>query len=376
MLQTAAQRSLRLLYVTPRFFPFAGGVESHVYEVGRRLAQAGVQVTVLTTDPAGHWPARETLDGIQIVRERAWPADRDYYFAPGLARHIRASEWDLVHVQSYHTLVAPLAMAAAWRARLPYVLTFHGGGHSSRFRNLARPAQRLGLRPLLAHAKRLVTLAPFETKLFSAELNLPPARFTIIPNGADLPQPSQTAAPTDDVLIGSIGRLERYKGHQRILAAMPAILAQEPKARLWIAGVGPYEATLWQQARALGVADRVEIRAIPPTERGAMATALARVAVMVLLSDYETHPIAVLEALALGRPALVADTSGLHDLVEAGWARAVPLDSTAAQVAEAVLNQLRHPLRPTSFKLPSWDQCAEQLLQLYQTVLKEEACAS
>ena len=30
------------------------------------------------------------------------------------------------------------------------------------------------------------------------------------------------------------------------------------------------------------------------------------------MSEFETHPLAVIEALALGRPALVADTSGLQ----------------------------------------------------------------
>ncbi|MBE3558221.1 MAG: hypothetical protein IMW89_03230 [Ktedonobacteraceae bacterium] len=40
---------LRLLMVTPRYFPYMGGIETHVYEVGRRLAAAGVHVTLLTT---------------------------------------------------------------------------------------------------------------------------------------------------------------------------------------------------------------------------------------------------------------------------------------------------------------------------------------
>ena len=370
------ERPLRLLFVTPRFFPFAGGVESHVYEVGRRLAQAGVQVTVLTTDPSGQLPARDQLAGMHIGRVRAWPAHRDYYFAPGLVRHILSGEWDVVHVQSYHTFVAPMAMAAAWRAQIPYVVTFHGGGHSSRWRHMARRAQRAWLRPLLAHANRLVALAPFERELFSVELRLPPARFALIPNGADLPPPATTAGASDELLIASIGRLERYKGHQRILAAMPTILDQEPKARLWIAGVGPFEASLQRQAQQLGVVDRVEIRAIPPADRTAMATALSRTALMVLLSEYETQPIAVLEALALGRPVLVADTSGLRDLAQRGWARAIPIESTARQVAQAVVEQLRHPLKPVGFELPNWDQCARDLLELYQTVQAEKACVS
>src|SRR6188472_1282017 len=39
---------------------------------------------------------------------------------------------------------------AATRRGLPFVLTFHGGGHSSRTRQLLRGTQRAALRPLLA----------------------------------------------------------------------------------------------------------------------------------------------------------------------------------------------------------------------------------
>ena len=34
---------MRLLMVTPRYFPMMGGVETHVYEVARRLARRGVE---------------------------------------------------------------------------------------------------------------------------------------------------------------------------------------------------------------------------------------------------------------------------------------------------------------------------------------------
>src|SRR5262245_54425674 len=117
--------ALRVLMVTPRYFPYMGGVENHVYEVARRLARDGIDITILTADPSGKLPATEQAEGVSICRVRAWPAERDYYFAPDIYRMIIKGAWDLVHVQSYHTLVAPLAMFAALRARIPYVVTFH-----------------------------------------------------------------------------------------------------------------------------------------------------------------------------------------------------------------------------------------------------------
>jgi glycosyltransferase involved in cell wall biosynthesis len=370
------RQPIRLLFVTPRYPPYIGGVENHVYQVAWRIAHSGLDVTVLTTDPTGRLPATELSNGVKIQRVRALPKGRDYYFAPAVYRAITRGGWDLVHVQSYHTLVAPLAMLAAWRARIPYVVTFHGGGHSSRLRNSLRGVQRALLHPLLSHAERFVVLAQFEQKLFES-VGLPPERFALIPNGSDLPAPARTnETPVDPSLIISIGRLEKYKGHQRILSAMPKILEQQPNAHLWIAGEGPFRPQLERMAQKLGMTDHVEIRAVPATERERMAIELSRAALVVLLSEYETQPIAILEALALGRPVLVADTLGLSELAAQGLARAVSLQSTPDEIASAVLDLLRHPPQPQSICLPSWDDCAASLIALYDEVVGRVACAS
>jgi glycogen synthase len=368
--------SLRVLMVTPRYFPYVGGVENHVYQVARRLATRGVNVTVLTTDPSGYLIAEEKVEGVQIRRVWARPSQRDYYFAPGIYREITRGPWNVVHVQSYHTLVAPLAMFAALRAGLPYIVTFHGGGHSSSLRNAMRGVQQMGLRPLLARAARLVALARFEIEYFGKQLHLPRERFALIPNGADIVTSGERHGPRDANLIASVGRLERYKGHQRMIAALPYILARRPDARLWIAGSGPYEPALRRLAKQLGVEAHVEVRAIPASEREMMAEELSRAALVTLLSEYETQPIAVLEALALGCPVLVADTSGMSELAEQGLARAIPLHSTPQEVAAAVLNQLEHAGVPSGLELPTWDGCTRDLLALYQAVVRSVLCVS
>jgi glycosyltransferase involved in cell wall biosynthesis len=364
--------------VTPRYFPDMGGVETHVSEVTRRLVRTGADVTILTADRTGRRPASEQIDAVSIRRVRAWPAQHDYYYAPEVSRVIAKGGWDVIHCQSYHTLVAPLAMLAARRANIPYVVTFHGGGHSSRLRNALRGGQWALLRPLLARAARLIAIAKFEMALYSSRLRLPSDRFVFIPNGAELaPAPKVAPALADGTLIVSVGRLERYKGHHHAIAALPEVLKQRPDARLRIVGAGPYEPNLRRLVQSLGLSERVEIGSIPPTNRQDMAALMSSAALIALLSDYETHPIAALEALGLGRPVLVTHTTGLGELADQGLARSVPLDSSPAQIAGAMLEQLRRPLTPARVDLPSWDDCATNLLQLYHLIIgRSMSCAS
>ena len=379
--QSTASGPLRVLLVAARYIPYVGGLETHVYEVGRRLAAAGVEVTVLTTDVSGTLPTVEKFEGKQIRRVRAWPANKDYYFAPGIYSAIIHGRWDIIHCQGYHNLVPPIAMLAALRDNIPFVLSFHSGGDVTSLRKALRRVHWELLRPLLSHAQKLIAVSRFEADYFRDHLRLPAERFIVIPNGAS---PAQTMNPTlvsvDELdnapLILSVGRLERYKGHQRVIAAMPKVLEQIPDAKLRIAGTGPYESNLWEMARRLGLERHVEIRAVAPEDRGGMAALLSRANLIALLSEYESQGIAVMEALSLRRPVLVANNSALREFAGLDLVYGVPLDSTPEQVARAMIHQLRQPNLPQDIALPTWDDCASSLLALYKTIARRATCES
>ena len=175
---------LRVLQVSARFLPQVGGVERHMYEVATRLPHHGVAVEVLTTDAIGDLEPEEVLSGIPIQRVPAYPRNRDLYLAPAIYRRIRHGDWDVVHVQGIHTFVPPLAMLAARRSDIPYVVTFHTGGHSSRLRSRLRRWQWTALRPPLRDAAQLIAVSHFERRLFQRDLGLSSSRFEVIPNGA------------------------------------------------------------------------------------------------------------------------------------------------------------------------------------------------
>jgi len=370
-LERDPEAPLRVLVVTPRSPLNQGGVERHVAETSRRLAASGAAVTVLCTEPGGPPLSVAERDGVEVRTVRAWPADRDWCFAPRLWTEIRRARPDVIHVQSYHTLVAPLAMLRALVLGVPYVVTFHGGGHSSVLRNRARRAQRRLLRPLLRRAARLVAVARFEVEDYGRELGLPPERFALIPNGTDV---AFTAAPREPRREGepsrlaTVGRLERYKGHQRAIAAMPDVLRARPDAHLLVVGTGPYEGELRALVEQLGVGDAVSFTSVPPERPGAMAELLATVDVVVLMSEFETHPLAALEAAAAGCRLVVADGSGLGELARDGFARALPVEAPPAELAAAILEELEKGPPGRRPELPSWDECAQRLLELYRAV--------
>jgi len=364
----SADVSLRILFATARYLPSTGGTEIHTHEVATRIAARGGDVIVATTSLEPGFERESDDDGVTVRRVRAWPPNSDYFLAPALARVVRETRPDIVHCQGYHTFVAPIAMLAALSAEVPYVVTLHSGGHSSRLRHHLRPVQAWALRPLLRRADRVIAVSRFEANLFARRLGIPAEEFVVIPSGVELPPPTVELPSQDGPLVLSLGRVESYKGHQRVMSAMPALLRARPDLRLRIVGTGDYQHQLHELAKGLGVTESVEIAPVDSAGRGEMANLLSRASVVASLSSYESQGLAMQEALALGRPLLVSRDSALGELERFANVRGVGRRSSGEEIAAAILELLDvPPAEPPAH--PTWDGCVAALLEVYEETL-------
>jgi len=369
---TSKSRPVRILVVAASFLPDLGGLENHVYEVTRRMAtRADLDLTVLTTDRSGSRPTSERLGAFTVHRRRAYPRNRDYYFSPGIFRSIASGDYDLVHCQGIHTAVPVLAMVAARRRRIPYVVTFHTGGHSSNLRRRIRHAQWFALGPLLRRAAIVVAVSRFEQQLFQGLCGLDASRIRVIQNGGGLPSPATRIQNIPGRIISS-GRLEEYKGHHRVVEAMPIVQRSIPYATLQILGSGPYEGKLRSLITSLGLQKSVTIEYISPGDRERMARTLGAAAAVAALSEYEANPLSVMEALALGIPAVGLDTTGIGDLIADGLVRGVPRNASATAIAEALIATLEEDREvSSSAKISTWDAAARSLAQVYLDAIQD-----
>ncbi len=149
---------------------------------------------------------------------------------------------------------------------------------------------------------------------------------------------------------------------------MPWLLDIAPAAHLALIGHGAYEQQLRQLVGRLNLEGAVTFTAFDALSRGAMGALVQSSDVVALLSDYEANPVAVMEALALGRKVVVAATSGLTELASQGLATAVPPDSHPAALARVLARVAAEP-DVAAPELPSWDESVDRLLGLYDEVL-------
>ena len=234
-------------------------------------------------------------------------------------------------------------------------------------RRRIRSTQWKVLSPLLRASAQMIAVSRFERAVLASATAVPGDRIRVNRNGGTLPAPPPSVQVVPGRIVSS-GRLERYKGHHRAIEALVHVRRRLPEAHLHILGSGPYEGDLRALAARRRVSEAVTIHLVPPGDRREMARNLAEAAVVVALSDYEAHPVAVMEALALGRPVVGYDVAGVADLVEDGLVAGLEPGAPAAQAAEAVLAALNAPgLTATrrSVALPTWEAAVEELVDIY-----------
>ncbi|MGH2369210.1 MAG: glycosyltransferase family 4 protein, partial [Chloroflexota bacterium] len=108
----------------------------------------------------------------------------------------------------------------------------------------------------------------------------------------------------DAPLLLFVGRLTAVKGVQSLVEAMPSVLAAQPAAQLIILGRGELEGPLERRVDELGIGHAVRLRYefVPEDERIAHYAACD---LAVFPSTYEPFGIVCLEAMAMGKPAVV-----------------------------------------------------------------------
>ena len=181
-----------------------------------------------------------------------------------------------------------------------------------------------------------------------------PAKIIVSPNGVDLdlfgdPPPRDDALAetlglaADDVVIGYIGSFYDYEGIDDLIAAMPALAAAQPKARLLLVGGGPMETALKAQAAASPVAAQILFVGRVPhgeVERYySLIDILAYPRKKMRLTDLVT-PLKPLEAMAQGKLVAASNVGGHRELIEDGMTGTLFAPDDPAAIANALAGLL------------------------------------
>ncbi|MGB7712695.1 MAG: glycosyltransferase family 4 protein [Microcoleus sp.] len=210
---------------------------------------------------------------------------------------------------------------------------------------------------------RFIVLSQAFGDILHQEYQVPWHKIHVIPGGVDLSRfqlnrsraeaRSQLNWPQNRPILFTARRLVHRVGLDKLLIAVATIKPQIPDIWLAIAGKGPLQADLQQQATDLGLNDNVKFLGFLPDDQLPIAYQAADLSVMPSQS-LEGFGLAVLESLACGTPALCTPVGGMPEILEPFSPNLITRSIEATAIAER-LEQLLLKKVP----MPSREACQE-----------------
>lgn len=300
-----------------------------------------------------------------------------------LCRMIRHREIDLVHTHLF--LDRLLGGLAAWLVGRPTVTTLHTGGEGQDLRGRHRLEDLLSRRWTRRYLAVSETVAVFQAQ----NRHLPSDRIEVVHSGIELepftapiPEGRLRAlrselhlGPEGPVLV-HVGRLAREKGQRHLLPMMAKVLDPYPEATLLLVGEGDERAWIESTARDLGIQRSVCLAG----RRSDIASILALADLFLFPSEPgEGLGLALLEAMAAGKPVVASRLPALAEVVEDGRSGVLVPPGDAEALAQAVLALLERPelrerLGRAGRKIVEQrfdaERAVARLAEIYRTVLQ------
>lgn len=357
---------MKVAQVCHRFYPDIGGIETHVYEISKRLAK-NFEVEVLTTDPTGKYPKVEEIDGFTVRRFKSIAPSEAYYFSLEMYRFLKrhSSDYDIIHAHNYHAFPALFTALTKSRNKMIFTPHYHGRGHSFIRDILHKPYKIFG-RIIFEKSDAVICVSNFEKKLILKNFNVNSSKLFVIPNGINIEEfkdvekiKKRKNRTTKTILY--VGRIEKYKGLDYVVKALKCL----PESYiLEIVGKGSYKSKIVKLARNLGVIDR--IRFYQDLSREELIERYAKADVLVLLSKHEAYGLVVAEALACKTPCIVANTSALSEWIDNRNVFGIDYPIRIEKLVNLIKEVSGVSVKGVN--LPTWDVAVEKLKRVYRGV--------
>ena len=190
---------------------------------------------------------------------------------------------------------------------------------------------------------------------------------------------------TDCDVLGFLGSFYAYEGIDLAIAAMPAVLAKNPKARLLLVGGGPQEQNLKQQVVLLGLEGKVIFTGrVPHSEVGkyySLVDLLVYPRKVMRLTNLVT-PLKPLEAMAQGKPVLASDVGGHKELISDNETGFLFKAGDSVELAERMLELLANESKRNRIlangrnyveNIRNWRNSVSNYLPLYQKLIEQSS---
>jgi alpha-1,3-mannosyltransferase len=367
---------MKILAITPTYYPHIGGIEQVVYQLCRHSRAHGIAMDVAHVATQFKHPVQTVIDGV-CVHQLPLHGHRLLGLAPGLGRIAR--DYDLLHVHDPQ-LTAITTNVRLFCGNLPAVLSTHGGfRHTATLSAFKALFEKTLLRPALGHYRAILASSPgdltyfgqFSPRVVSCGNGIDMASFAVAPGGPPRP------------LTRWIywGRLSRNKRVDLVIDYAAHARATGFPVDLLICGrdfEGLAEG-LKAKVASLGLAEA--IRFVPFLSQEELRAEIATRGVAVTATEHEGFGLSTVEALAAGLLVVCRDMAPLNHFITDANGLHLAFDQSERDRAQLTTFLSRAPAQVDAMRAAAltmaatydWGRVIEGYLEQYRLALPRQA---
>jgi glycosyltransferase involved in cell wall biosynthesis len=289
---------------------------------------------VLTVCPPGSW----LTDRLRTLDRPVVEMSMHGMNAPSAVFKLRnlACETPADIIHTHLTRAAYIGHLAGRMAHIPVISTVHVIQRNPAYRYLPN------------RDRSVVAVSDFLRQNLIAT-GVPEGRIQTVYNGTDFAFEGQSLPAADNgvrielglppasTLIGMFGQINAFKGSTLLVEAAHAIMKRFPEAYFVFVGSAKpaFQQELIELARANGVLDHLRFTGV----RSDVQRIMAAMDVITLPSCYEACSMAIIEAMAVGKPVVATRAGGNPELVQDGETGLL-IERTREALADALISIL------------------------------------
>jgi glycosyltransferase involved in cell wall biosynthesis len=327
---------LNILYLS-QFFDVTGGSEYLFYTLAKSISERGHHVEVICHKVRNSGAVNPVGINIRQIRPEVVHTGQ---LPPSIAKNIgyicnailsgsgiiRSNQIDLIHANSYSSILAASILSAIYRK--PLVSTIHDVFSTSSPDSWKQWAQQsnaskvsLWIGPIFEKLTIRVPSSIIHAVSEATKRDIlkikNKSRIIVIPIGIDLRLFDDQITVTEyQNFILFIGRLVYYKNLDVIISCFSEIVKKIPEAKLMVVGDGPMRSKWETLSMQSGLENNIRFMGFVCHETKKML--LSKCSALVLPSTFEGFGLVILEAFAMKKPALVSDVEPFDEIVDNG----------------------------------------------------------
>lgn len=329
---------MRIGIFTDTYHPDINGVVTSIKMLEREMKKRGHEVFVFS--PSKHEPTENQnlymLKSIPLFVAKKFKYRIATFYSRPIAREIKELNLDIVHTQSEFSL-ALFGKIVSRKYNIPFIHTYHTmwedymhyivpikGTRNIYPKRFARNFSKNFVRK----SECIITPSKKTQKYLKYRCNVKNKPIYIIPTGIDIEPFCPSNFTTEDrnnlkksigvnendKVVLFIGRIGEEKSIDQVLSSMPEVFRTLNNTKFVIVGEGPAKDSLEEQAKKLGIADKVIFTGSVPWEKVALYYSIGDV--FVNASMTETQGLTFIEAMASGVPVVAKYAPNLAEFIE------------------------------------------------------------